>query len=105
MGFSRSLGAFMRVRVLVNVTKPLLRGTLIARKGKEPIRVQFKYDKLGNLCYKCGLLCHLTKDCDMVTGDASVSLPYGDWVRVDSANITFKSKDSMPEQGDSSEAS
>jgi hypothetical protein len=52
----------MRIRVLVDITKPLCRGRKIGlSKGGEGW-VSFKYERLPNFCYWCGLLTHGKKD-------------------------------------------
>lgn len=45
----------LRVRVKVDVTKKLLRGKKITIKGDDGRWVYFKYERLPNFCYYCGL--------------------------------------------------
>lgn len=47
---------FMRVRVAVDVTKPLCRGRKIALSDGSDSWVSFRYERLPNLCYWCGKL-------------------------------------------------
>ena len=47
-------GNFMRVRVKVDVTKPLSRGRKIGLRNGEESWASFKYECLPNLCYWCG---------------------------------------------------
>ena len=47
-------GNFMRVRVKVDVTKPLSRGRKIGLRNCEESWASFKYEHLPNLCYWCG---------------------------------------------------
>lgn len=54
-GFLRT---FMRLRVLIDVRRPLLRTKKIRKEGGLPVMVTFKYEKLGSFCYLCGLLGH-----------------------------------------------
>ena len=57
-------GRIMRIRVLVYITKPLCRGRKIGlSKGGEGW-VSFKYERLPNFCYWCGILTHGEKDCN-----------------------------------------
>ena len=53
----------LRVRVRIDVTKRLVRGKKINIEGGEGRWVQFKYERLPNFCYRCGLLSHALKDC------------------------------------------
>lgn len=49
---------YMRLRVLLDVRKPLLRSKKIRKEGGLPVIATFKYEKLGSFCYLCGLLGH-----------------------------------------------
>uniref|UniRef100_A0A2N9IZ60 Reverse transcriptase domain-containing protein n=1 Tax=Fagus sylvatica TaxID=28930 RepID=A0A2N9IZ60_FAGSY len=54
----------MRIRVVVDITKPLCRGRKIGlNKGSEGW-FSFKHERLPNFCYWCGLLTHEEKDCN-----------------------------------------
>nr|XP_023904040.1 uncharacterized protein LOC112015827 [Quercus suber] len=56
-------GNFMRVRVEVDITKPLCRGKKISWDEKGDGWVAFMYERLPNICYWCGLVLHDDKDC------------------------------------------
>lgn len=56
-------GQFMRVRVAVDVTKPLCCGRTITWDQGRDRWVYFLYERLPNLCYWCGLLSHDDKGC------------------------------------------
>nr|POF12390.1 uncharacterized protein CFP56_52682 [Quercus suber] len=58
-------GQFMRVRVAVDVTKPLCRGRMITWDQGRDRWVSFMYERLPNMCYWCGLLSHDDKECEM----------------------------------------
>ena len=74
-------GKCLRVRVMVDVTRRLIRGKRVTIEGVEGRWVQFKYERLPNFCYQCGLLNHDMKDCIKVkkSGDQSEmkELQYG----------------------------
>lgn len=57
------LRTFLRVRINVDVTKPLPTGCWIPRKDLPKTLVVFKYEKLQDFCYKCGVLGHEQKGC------------------------------------------
>ena len=42
---------FVRVRVKVDISKPLCRGCVISLENGKEIWVSFKYERLSNLCY------------------------------------------------------
>ena len=54
---------FMRVRVAVDISKPLCRGRHVMGNQGSDEWIAFKYEHLPNLCYWCGLMSHDDKDC------------------------------------------
>ena len=56
---------FVRVRVMVDITKPLCRGRVISFESGRELWVSFKYERLPNLCYWCGYLTYTDRDCDL----------------------------------------
>lgn len=58
-------GNFMRVRVAVDVIKPLNGGRMISWDQGREGWVSFMYERLLNICYWCGLLTHDDKECDV----------------------------------------
>lgn len=55
-------GKCLRARVLINVAKPLMRGSIVNFKGSSS-KVIFRYEKLGDFCFICGKLDHVDRDC------------------------------------------
>jgi len=70
---------FLRIRVKLDVEKPLTRVVFISvGAGKcEPFRV--KYEKLPKFCAVCGLLGHVETECGDGVHDKK-ALQYGDWL-------------------------
>ena len=58
-------GSFFRVRVLVDITLPLCRGRVISLPNGSKSWVNFKYERLPNICYWCGRLDHNDRDCEL----------------------------------------
>ena len=58
-------GDFLRVHVEIDVSKPLYRGRRVALNDNNERWISFKYEKLPNFCYWCGLISHDKKDCDL----------------------------------------
>ncbi|KAJ1375866.1 Zinc finger, CCHC-type [Sesbania bispinosa] len=75
-------GQFLRIRVRLDLRKPLRRGMLVQLKENKKSKVFFKFEKLLNFCYICGRLGHVMKTCPDIEGDIDEgeveSLPYGD---------------------------
>ena len=77
-------GRYLRVKVKMDVTKKLVRGKKIAIEGREQRWIAFKYERLPNFCYRCGLLNHGLRDCPegkMEDMTESSPLQYGAWLR------------------------
>lgn len=78
----------VRMKIVIDLTKLLKRGTKIRIGNAEPCWVPVTYERLPSFCYWCGKLGHTTKDCeeyqDNTEGTAPVSedkLPYGEWMK------------------------
>ncbi|KAL8161430.1 hypothetical protein V2J09_012919 [Rumex salicifolius] len=56
-------GRFIRIRVLMDLKKPLRRGIMVAC-GTRKIWAKVKYERLPNFRYNCGVLGHIDLDCD-----------------------------------------
>ena len=78
-------GTVMRVRVKVDVTLPLCRGQIFKLGNGSKGWVSFKYEQLPNVCYWCGRLNHVDKDCDRWIQSSGTltkeDQEYGSWLR------------------------
>ncbi|PWA49962.1 hypothetical protein CTI12_AA455450 [Artemisia annua] len=54
---------FLRFRVEIDITKPLVPGFFISRSGGKESWVTFKYERLSDFCYRCGCLGHGRESC------------------------------------------
>ncbi|KAL0442467.1 UNVERIFIED_CONTAM: hypothetical protein Slati_1969400 [Sesamum latifolium] len=81
----KSWGSFMRLRIAIDVTKPLPRALKIRTVLGDDHIVTFTYEWLPNFCYLCGRIGHISQWCesrfqpDFV--DPSDNSPYGPWLR------------------------
>ena len=57
-------GDFVWVRVRIDVSKPLSRGRRVVTDDGTKTWVSFKYKKLTNFCYWCGMVTHDEKECE-----------------------------------------
>ena len=55
----------MRIRVKVDISKPLCRGRKARLASGRETWISFKYERLPIFCYWCGCLTHGEKDCEM----------------------------------------
>ncbi|MCH97451.1 hypothetical protein A2U01_0018446, partial [Trifolium medium] len=54
---------YMRLKVRVDVTKPLKKNTRVKNIVGEWCTVNFKYEKLGIFCFVCGIMGHTENKC------------------------------------------
>lgn len=55
-------GPYLRVKVGIDITKPLMRGILLNFQGNK-VWISFKYERLENFCFQCGLIKHDVNGC------------------------------------------
>lgn len=53
----------MRVKIRIDVRKPLKRKKRITRKNGQDFVVTCKYERLGDFCFSCGLVSHTERFC------------------------------------------
>lgn len=71
---------YMRIRVDLPLDKPLRRGMWMM-VGNCSKWVKFKYERLMDFCYVCGLFGHGYRDCSVYDDRMAVGeLPYGGWM-------------------------
>ena len=58
-------GSFLRLKISIDLSLPLCRGCLVTLENDKQVWVSFKYERLPNVCYWCGRLTHVDKDCDI----------------------------------------
>ena len=56
---------FLRVRINIDISKPLLRCFKLRLEGKQVGWVGLKYERLPNFCYWCGHVTHGERDCEV----------------------------------------
>uniref|UniRef100_A0A2N9GDF4 Reverse transcriptase domain-containing protein n=1 Tax=Fagus sylvatica TaxID=28930 RepID=A0A2N9GDF4_FAGSY len=75
----------MRVRVKVDISKPLCRGRKARLLAGKETWIAFKYERLPNFCYWCGLLTHGDRECEKwLRSKGSLrreDQQYGAWLR------------------------
>lgn len=74
----------MRVRVRIDVRKPLKRKKNILKKNGEEVIVTCKYERLGKFCFTCGVMTHTERYCKhffLEKWDEEISKDCESWLR------------------------
>lgn len=74
---------FYRIRVIMDVDKPIKTRMKLKREGALCSWINFKYERLSTFCFVCGLLGHSDRDCGIVyaNSDKNIERSYGTWLR------------------------
>ncbi|KAH6805217.1 hypothetical protein C2S51_030048 [Perilla frutescens var. frutescens] len=95
---NEGLSGNVRIKMLINLTRPLKRGTKIYLAQSDPIWLPITYERLPSFCYGCGMFGHIMRDCDLLDDSClqdkrdDTNLPFGEWLRVSSvkhASVVF----------------
>ncbi|CAA0815833.1 Unknown protein, partial [Striga hermonthica] len=77
-------GRLIKLLVTVDLNEPLPRCTSI-RLGSQIVTVTFKYERLVNLCFYCGMIGHIEKSCKLRMEDIKNKMlhegQFGEWLR------------------------
>jgi hypothetical protein len=77
-------GEFLRVKINIDLYKPLSRGRMIKFDGKSTL-IGFKYEHLLKFCFHCGVICHGVEGCLKRTKMRNQEVnQYGLWLRASS---------------------
>lgn len=78
-------GPYLKVRLSIDVTKSIQRGRLVTFGSLGQMWIAFKYERLPWLCFHCGMLGHMERECGIrlrsghaMAGDFK---QYGPWLR------------------------
>ncbi|XP_035551044.1 uncharacterized protein LOC118349646 [Juglans regia] len=86
-------GKCMRVRVAVDLYKPLLRGKWVHLEDQK-YWISLKYERLQHFCFHCGILSHKLKGCQgqrsVPLGGHSKPAQFGPWLKADIPLSDFK---------------
>jgi hypothetical protein len=79
-------GRCLRIRVQVDITKPLERGRALELNGKM-VWANFRYEKLPHLCFNCGRIFHKHSQCNENKNPKQGTEPspkqWGTWLRAE----------------------
>lgn len=87
-----------RVKLLIDVNKPLRRNQRIRNKCGDVIRIDFKYERLPFFCFLCGRLGHSEKDCSHVSEEhVEKGYGWGLWIKASPRKGRKREKDEVQE--------
>lgn len=70
---------YLRIRVKLDITKPLTRIVYVSVGDKRRLPFRVKYERLPKFCAVCGLLGHIDSECGDGVHDIT-AYQYGDWL-------------------------
>ena len=78
-------GDFLRLKVNMDITKPLHRFvTVVGVRGQGDIWARLTYECLPTFCYECGMIGHSDIKCEKAPAEengGNCTKQYGDWLR------------------------
>lgn len=81
--FDGTMHVFYRIRVVIDVSKPLKKGMRLKRDNGDWAMIEFRYERLPTFCFVCGLIGHGDKFCPKALLDrgSQVEKQYGAGLR------------------------
>lgn len=73
----------MRIRVRMDLSKPLKRKMKLQKSGNDWFWITFKYENAPTFCFICGVMGHSEKFCSQLfeKSENDIFKPYGIWMR------------------------
>ncbi|XP_031092172.1 uncharacterized protein LOC115996873 [Ipomoea triloba] len=81
--FDGAMRVFYRVRVAIDITKPLKKQMKLKRENGTWAFIDFRYERLPTFCFLCGVIGHGDRFCSKILHgvDLKAEKPYGAWLR------------------------
>ncbi|XP_031092241.1 uncharacterized protein At4g02000-like [Ipomoea triloba] len=81
--FDGSMRTYYRVRVAIDVTKPLKKQMKLKKDNGTWAVVDFRYERLPTFCFICGIIGHGDRVCPKIVQgiDVKAEKPFGIWLR------------------------
>ncbi|PNY00123.1 hypothetical protein L195_g023399 [Trifolium pratense] len=71
----------IKIKVAINVHKPILSGIHVGNLTDGTCWIDYRYEKLPQICFKCGLIGHEANLCRKQALNTDTLAPLGPWIR------------------------
>ena len=73
----------IRTKILMDLREPFIDEITLEKENGQVITLPVKYERLPNICYYCGRVGHVEKDCEVKeeAGDGGNTYGFGEWMR------------------------
>lgn len=84
----------MRVRIRLDVRKPIKRKKKIVKKDDQEFSIDCKYERLGEFCFVCGMVSHTDRfrRSTLDQGAEGVTKEWGSWLRAPPRRVAGQSQ-------------
>jgi hypothetical protein len=71
----------IKIKVAININKPILSGIHVGNPTDDTNWIDYRYEKLPQICFKCGMIGHGDNLCRNQALDLTTLGPLGPWIR------------------------
>lgn len=94
---------FTKFKVEIDLHKLIVSGWTLDLGSDTPVRIEFKYERLPNICFSCGRFDHETRLCPyatLVKASSAINSKFGLWLRAEHSAMEriMKKKSSPPSE-------
>ncbi|XP_074346822.1 uncharacterized protein LOC141685625 [Apium graveolens] len=91
---SSILVEYMRIKIKIDVRRPLKRKKRIIRKNGTEFTIDCKYERLGDFCFACGLMSHTERFCrrNIDNRGENVQKEWGGWLRAPPRRVASQNR-------------
>lgn len=75
------IGEIARVRIRVDVTKPLKKIIFLESEGEEKVPMPVTYERLPDFCFCCGIIDHQFRECVKYKTQKQENFAFGPWMK------------------------
>ena len=95
--------SFVRCRVNINIAAPFCPGMFLPRSDRSDMWISLKYERLLDVCFRCGSLGHTEAYCEneraTLSNEFGFKFPaFGDWLKVDNDKVPLGNYEHPPER-------